>query len=190
MKRIVLLFLLFHCLTKMAAQGNLVPNSSFEMNSNCPFSNGQFYLVNDWTNPTNGSPDYFDTCFPSLYGYGVPNNLIGEQNAHSGGSYPGFVIYYGNYYEYIQAQLSQTLQAGETYCVSFYVSLAGKSDFASIGPQLYFSNTAVSSSTSLRFPYQPQILDTNIIYDTTSWVLISGEYNAQGGENYLTIGNF
>ncbi len=160
------------------------------MRSNCPSSSGQINLVDNWTNPTNGSPDYFDTCFSSPYGFGVPYNVFGEQSAHYGGAYPGLAVYHGTYMEYIQAQLNEPLQAGETYCVNFYVSLAGKSDFASIGPQLYFSNNAISSSNSLRFPYVPQILETSIIYDTISWTLISGEYTAQGGENYLTIGNF
>jgi hypothetical protein len=40
-------------------------------------------------------------------------------------------------------------------------------------------------------PVQPQITEANIITDTSEeWVLISGFYIAQGGEQFLTIGNF
>ncbi|MDQ3108715.1 MAG: T9SS type A sorting domain-containing protein [Bacteroidota bacterium] len=172
------------------AQGNLVPNSSFEANSGCPNSNGQFYLVNDWNNPTSGTPDYFDTCNPFTNDFGVPNNVYGEQVAHYGGAYCLVPVYFGTYMEYIQTQLHEPMQTGETYCVDFYVCLTGNSDFASVGPQIYFSNSAVSSSTFLRLPYAPHIFDTILIYDTTSWTHITEEYVAQGGEHYLTIGNF
>jgi hypothetical protein len=173
------------------AQGNLVPNYSFENKTMCPNSNGQFYLVTDWENPTIATPDYFDTCWAGQNGMGIPGNAFGFQNTHSGGAYAGIVVYYGApYAEYLQTQLTEPLQAGQKYCVSFYVSLAEYSDFASIGPQLYFSSTAISSSTFLRFPYTPQVLQMEIIYGTRPWTLISGEYIAQGGERYLTIGNF
>jgi hypothetical protein len=173
------------------AQGNLVPNSSFEMNSACPTSNGQFYLVTDWNNPTGGTPEYFNTCFPFTYGYGIPNNVFGEQNTHSGIAYAGIVMMQGAYREYLQTQLLDTLRAGEIYCIQFYVSLPEKADFATIAPQLLFSNLPVTSTSTWELPFSPQIFDsTTIIYDTTNWILVSGEYIAQGGETYITIGNF
>ena len=41
-------------------------------------------------------------------------------------------------------------------------------------------------------PYIPQVTNpsTNILYDTTNWILVSGIYQAIGGEYYMTIGNF
>lgn len=176
-------------LTKLiSAQGNLVPNPSFELNTGCPSGNGQFYLVVDWENPTNGSPEYFDSCGAPIVH--VPNNYWGLQIPFDGSSYAGLTVYYGNYYEYIQTKLSDTLIKDQTYCVSYYISRSGHYYHASIAPQVYFSQDSISSSNFLRLNYNPQIINWNIIYDTTNWVLITGEYLASGGERYLTLGNF
>jgi hypothetical protein len=173
------------------AQGNLVPNFSFEINAGCPTGNGQFYLVADWVNPTNGSPEYYNSCFPSTNGYGVPNNIAGEQSAHSGNAYAGIVMWEGPYREYLQTQLLDSLCQGEIYCVQFYVSLPGKAEYATITPQVLFSDLPVISSTPWFLPLSPQIFDTvTILNDTTNWMLVSGEYVANGGETYITIGNF
>ncbi len=188
MKYLITLIVLFKLFTTSMAQGNLIPNSSFELNSGCPSAPNQLYLTNDWKNPTQGSPDYFHSCNSTWLG--VPDNIIGSQNAHSGNAYPGFVVFGGAFTEYIQVQLNDSLQNGKTYCVEFFVSLAGLSEFKSIGPQAYFSTDSIRSNTTSNFSYAPQIISANIINDTTSWVIISGEFNAGGGEFYLTIGNF
>ncbi len=191
MKQLASLLITFLSITQLMGQGNHVPNFSFEGNAGCPSTNGQFYLVTDWNNPTGGSPEYYHTCYPFSNGFGVPNNVAGEQNARTGNAYAGILTYPGPYREYLQAGLLDSLKQGETYCISFYVSLAGKSEYASIGPQLYFSDLPVTSSSTQHLPYSPQIFDsTNIIYDTTLWTRISGEYLANGGESYITIGNF
>ncbi|CAN5257509.1 hypothetical protein BH09BAC5_BH09BAC5_19580 [soil metagenome] len=187
MKKLVVLMFLISSIANLYAQGNLVPNPSFELNSGCPAAPAQLYLTNDWKNPTTASPDYYDTCSAIV---GVPDNLIGSQMAHSGKAYAGSIIFEGNYTEYIQSQLTDSLKFGKSYCVEYFVSLAGGSEFASIGPQAYFSNDSIRSSATGIFPYSPQIVFGNIIYDTTNWVRISGEFTASGGEDYLTLGNY
>ncbi len=191
MRQIIIFLNFFFVANRVMAQGNLVPNPSLEDHSTCPTGNGQFYLVTDWNNPTGASPEYFHTCFPFIYGYGVPNNIVGEQNTYSGNAYAGLATYAGPFREYLQTKLLDTLHAGETYCVQFYVSLPGKADLASIAPQLLFSETPVTSTSTGLLPFSPQIFDsTNIVYDTTNWTLVTGEYIAQGGESFITIGNF
>lgn len=169
------------------AQGNLVPNPSFELYSNCPTNFGQIYYAIDWKSPTVGSPEYFNSCSTS---FGVPDNYCGSQNTNSGNAYVGGVIYGGGFTEYIQVRLTNPLQVGKTYCVAYFVSLAGLSGFESIGPQAYFSNDSIWNNTTTNFSYTPQIVVGNLINDTTNWVQISGEFTAVGGEKYLTIGNF
>lgn len=170
------------------AQGNLVPNPSFEIHSGCPLNTNQLFLCVGWINPNGGSPDYFDTC--SSFAVSVPNNVFGSQYARSGGAYSGAGNLGETYQEYIQTQLIDSMRNGQTYCVEFYVSLAGKSEFASIAPQLYISDSAIGHISSSYLSYQPQILITGIVYDTTNWILVSGEYVSHGNERFITIGNF
>lgn len=168
---------------------NFVPDSSFEADTACPQAQ---YITNNayWKNPTTASPDYFHVCSSSFV-YAVPNNYIGNQNANSGGAYVGLVVKSGaDYKEYVQVDLVDTLQTGRSYCVSFYVNLAGRAGYGSIPPQLYFSDSAITSSSTSYFSWTPQISSSVIITDTTNWVQISGTYIANGGEKYITIGNF
>jgi hypothetical protein len=188
MARVVILISIIIQAKLIFAQGNLVLNPSFEINIGCPTSNGQFYKVVDWKNPNGGSPEYFDSCGASIVQ--VPNNYWGSQVPFEGSGYAGLTVYYGTYYEYLQTKLTDSLERNQIYCVSYYVSRSGHYYHASIAPQAYFSNDSISSSTPSRFNYTPQIVDWNIIYDTTNWVLIRGEYQALGGEKYLTLGNF
>ena len=167
---------------------NLVPDGSFEIDTACPLAGNVNYNLY-WRNPTAATPDYFDTCSSSATN-SVPNNYIGSQSAF-GHAYVGVITkLVSDYKEYVQVHLIDSLKAGVSYCVSYYVSLAGKSEYGTPAPQLYFSNSAISSSVSSYLPYTPQITGTSIISDTTNWILISGTYTAIGGEKYITIGNF
>jgi len=128
----------------------------------------------------------------------VPNNFAGFQYAKSGNAYAGLIAYDGGLLnvlskEYIQTQLIEPLVAGKEYCVSFYVSLAEKySDYAVAQMGIHISTIPVSSSNYLTLPYTPQIEspDNIFITDTLGWTLVSGTYISNGGENYITIGNF
>jgi hypothetical protein len=72
-----------------------------------------------------------------------------------------------------------------------FVSRADDVNFATNGIGAYFSDTIIYSNNYLVLPFQPQINNiSGVITDTVSWTLVSGEYTATGGENYLTIGNF
>ena len=64
---------------------NLVPNSSFEDTVHCPTSTNQVF---NWSNPTQCFPDYFNSCsVADGNAVHVPNNIWGNQNAHSGVAY-------------------------------------------------------------------------------------------------------
>ena len=55
----------------------------------------------------------------------------------------------------------------------------------------YISNTAVSAvGPGLVLQYTPQIISHTSLTDTINWMRISGYYQASGGEQYITIGNF
>jgi hypothetical protein len=184
----ILFFLIVFFIHKIVQCQNLVPDGSFEQDTACPLTTYVYYNAY-WKVPTAGTPDYFDTCSNS-WTNSVPNNFVGSQPAF-GGAYVGLVTKIaGDYKEYVQVRLLDSLKAGISYCVSYYVSLAGKSAYATPAPQLYFSDSAISSTGSSYFPYTPQINNTSIITDTTNWTHITGTYTANGGEKYITIGNF
>lgn len=98
-----------------------------------------------------------------------------------------------NQREYIEVALDSPLLANKKYCVQFYVNLADSSGYATDGMGAYLSvDTVKDYSTDFNLPYIPQIAnpDGNILTDHINWVLISGEYIANGGEKFITIGNF
>jgi hypothetical protein len=68
-----------------------------------------------------------------------------------------------------------------------YVNLCNLSSFAIEDVGIYFSDT----NDFQPFSVMPQIINSSgFISDTLNWTLISGDYIANGGETYLTIGNF
>ncbi len=124
----VLLLLMASVIKSVVAQ-NLVLNPSFEKYHECPKNLGTLQqLTNDWTTPTEGSSDYFHSCSKVM---GTPDNFNGSQEAKHGVAYAGIYLYApGDYREYLQGDLSQTLEKDRQYQLEFYVSLAEASDFA------------------------------------------------------------
>jgi hypothetical protein len=73
-----------------------------------------------------------------------------------------------------------------------HVSLAENSAYSTDAMQAYFSDTLVSGIQDyLPLPFIPQITNSNgQLTNTIGWTLVSGNFTATGGENYLIIGNF
>ncbi len=173
----------------MMAQTNLVPNASFESNSSCPASfTSAFSSVNTWINCGN-TPDYFNPCSST---FGVPSNYFGVQLAYADSAYAGIGVYspsINDFREYIGVQLTQPLVAGQSYNLSFFVSLYDNCQFATnyLGglvsplPNLNQNNFLIAA---------PQVEASNIISDKNNWIQISGNFIAQGGEEYLYLGCF
>ncbi len=179
---------------------NLVLNPSFEDTITCPIGTWAMQC-RYWYSASVGSPDYFseqpDIFCSTSY---VPQNQVGFQYARTGIAYVGLGPFvsttfpsFANRREYIGGGLSDTLKHGHEYCVSFYVSVAEEFKYVVDGIGLYLSvDSAVDYTINTNLSFVPQIsnLAGNIIYDTLNWVQISGTYIANGGEKYLTIGNF
>jgi hypothetical protein len=182
----------------LKAQTNLVPNPSFEEYSDCPVTTGQLDNAMGWLSPTNGSPDYYNICSTQPL-VQIPVNQFGEQLAFSGQAYVGIGLYgsiYLNNREYLQSQLIEELVQGNYYCVSFYLSLAGRRTFAFTDDIGVFLSDFQPMNYDGGFPplplqnITPQIEANMLLNDTIYWIKISGLYKAVGGEKYLTIGNF
>jgi len=125
---------------------NLVPNPGFEEYRNCPRHLGNFQDdVAIWTIPTQGSTDYFHLCSQHM---GTPENFNGVQRTVEGEGYAGFYAYApDDYREYLQVRLKSPLTAGAEYRLSFYVSLAERSDYAIRDFGILFSNNPLEIDT-------------------------------------------
>ena len=183
-------------LSAAQAQPNLVPNAGFEDYRGLPTEIGQFNLAHPWNTfaPGNQPADYFNrrSRRPRT---SLPVNFIGTQEAHSGDAYAGFLVYMNSkeeYSEFIQIQLTQPLEAGRTYYAEMFVSLADNSRFAVDGVDLLVSERAPLLAQGGYRQYTPQVRNPakQIISDKINWVKIAGTFEAKGGEQILTIGNF
>ena len=180
---------------------NLVTNPSFEDHKACPVRLGNFNSdVVGWSTPTNGSTDYFHSCSEAM---GTPKNFNGTQIADFGEGYAGFYLYAPNdYREYMQAELLTPLEKGVSYELSFFVSLAERSDFAINEFGVVFSEHPLSfeihkelskmhlyKDTGNSFTYL-EIGYSHFANDTKDWMLVSTPYVANGNEQFMTLGNF
>ena len=140
--------------------------------------------------PTGGTPDLLNAC--SNLVNGVPNTAWGFQYPRTGNGFAGFVWDYSEGCEYLTGKFSSPLSYGQKYCVEFYVNLADHSFYAFDRIRAYISVDSIQVSTYGYLHFIPQVENSagNIITDTLNWTLISGEYIAKGGEQFITIGNF
>ena len=174
---------------------NLVPNYSFETDTTCPTGSSQIYFATPWRGVTTNSTDYYNAC--NNGSCGVPSDGVGFQYARTGVAYAGIYaidIYSQNYREYLQVKLDSTLQHDSCYLVEFYCNLHNASGYVVNKMGAYLSNTAVSTVGPLPngtvLQYAPQIESHQFLNDTLNWMRIGGYYKANGGEQYITIGNF
>lgn len=187
--------LLLNCLV-LSGQ-NVIPNPGFELYSGCPTFYTQIDCVLIWTNPSvypgsGGSPDYFNICASPTSFVDVPDNVFGYQFPHSGDAYCGIILWDQNtlFREYIQVPLTSTLEQ-DCYHFEMYVNLGHYFRYSSYPIGVYFSATPLSGYNNfLPLPFTPQINITGFTADTLNWIQLSGNYTAQGFENYLIIGNF
>ncbi len=184
--------LLFLLTSLYALSQNLVPNPDFETFTSCPpnVNQGGPMECTPWFHPTDASSDYFNICGGS--GADVPNNLFGTQNAHSGVAYAGIGVWFVGflYREYLCVQLTQPLLPNTAYEVSWYVSLADNNcGTDKMGAYLSVNPTTTTGIVTL--PYDPQVSSNlGLLTDKINWTLITGCFAAEGGEQYITIGNF
>ncbi len=155
MKNIICAILLVFYWVGGFGQINLVRNPSFENYLHCPTADG-IRLAFGWscidTNATSGysdsfycnancTPEYFRVC-GTPYLYGVPHNISGYQYPRTGFGYANVWMYddivsspgdtatiHPYQRDYLMGRLYQPLNAGQSYCVTFYVNKANNAAF-------------------------------------------------------------
>ena len=203
----VYLVTLFCCsifCSKAQQQYNLVPNYSFELYENCPTSYELADALHDkpsyWYKPDKRGARYFNACANgfSNNNNGIPVNLAGGgynyQYARTGNGY--VAMFYYNHMDtrnYIQVQLLDSLRQGKCYYAEYYVNLINSINFGCNNQSMLFTNTPIYADTATGLqiiPANPQVQHPAIVTDTLNWVKVSAVFTAQGGEKFLTLGNF
>ena len=190
---------------------NLVYNGSFEEYRHCPRrvdAVGILTIVEGWYQPTRGSADYFNVC--GSRECGVPINKLGQQLPHDGDGYCGIYCSKNDYREYLQTRLRRKLRSGDSIQLTFWVSLSEESTGAVATLGGLFTKESISDTVRSLFmakereylssdifqtiarPYIPQVVNNidSTITNTRGWQRVTGIFVAEGGEQYITIGNF
>lgn len=187
---------LFIC-NSLQAQFNHIPDSSFENNKFIPLDYSSLDANYYWLSPSRATTDLFCTCRKKdkkKSRVNVPKNSMGIQEARSGKCYAGFFAFSHNYYrEYLQTPLSQPLQAGKEYELTFYISLADYSRLAVDRLGVCFLNqTKKYEHSEVITELKPQYvsIEDAVGLDVNDWNQITLRYKAKGGEAFLLIGTF
>jgi gliding motility-associated-like protein len=216
--RLIIIFSIFFACTLQAQ--NLVPNPGFEEYNNCPPDRSAIVYSPDYSVfPTakwwvsalyNTTPDYYHTCATNPL-VTLPKNTYNDYQAPRGGNAcAGFSMMSGfpkqpelsDYREYLETKLTQPLEAGKRYYVSYFVNMTyhlpdGYVQLAIDMAGARLTDTQLNfsypfSEPLLFLPGPPDVFNprNTFITDTASWTKIGGLYTAHGGEQWLTLGYF
>ena len=216
---LLILVLIFLSSKNTTAQYNYVPNPSFEDYDSIPIyladSSIYKYIYNpsSWFIPVscgyhhyfNSKLNYVDTTGTGVpYSiYGVPQNFGSHTYPVEGTAYSAFCLFTPiidvdrGLRNYLEVKLLETLIGGHNYFVSFYITLADSCYTAVDQIGACFSNDSLLNfGLPITHPCyllnNPQILSPagNFFSLRKKWYNISGVFTAQGGEQFMTIGNF
>lgn len=149
-----------YILPVLAWTQNLVPNPGFELNSSCPSTYGQTYLLDAWEDQ-GGSPDYYNCSFEGMTVKGNPANGTGLIGFWGGAQHPACRD--NGYAEYLSANLTSPLKVGENYLVRFRIQISSPgvsalpNDCMSAGIYLYNSAHVVLDDEICCKSVKPQI---------------------------------
>ena len=165
-------------------------------------------LIDGVTSPNNSRLDLFDKNIKLKVS--IPTNFIGTQSCSKGTEYYlGISTYNGptiitlkdkmeygfnqsNFNEvgFIQCKLPANLGEKE-YWVTYKVSLADYSKYATSGWGAYFSEADLLATTNLFSTVKPQVTYTNtVVKDKQNWVELAAKFKSTGKEKFITIGCF
>lgn len=173
---------------------NLVPNPSFEEVDGKIKSAGQIMLAIPWKSVTMNPVDLYSEDAKDK-SFRVPENKYGKEKPKTGKNYAG-VSFYGHRGRaprtYLGVELKSEMIAEKEYCLKFHISMSDMSKYAVNNFGLYIAKEELTETTDGNLSFEPQIMSvTNEVYDQQYlWKDICGTYKAEGGEKFITIGNF
>lgn len=174
---------------------NLIDNGGFESTDKSPKKLGSIENATGWVSPTGVRADLFTSSkIPDI---NVPENIYGKEHPKEGGNYAGIVAYsYGNKVprSYVMTKINVPLKKGMRYCVKFNVSLAEASKYATNNIGAKLSKKPFGTDSKLPLIDDASLLhfnnDHKIMSARYDWTEVCGVVIAEGGEKYITIGNF
>lgn len=185
-----LLTLLCICLFTAATAQNIVPNPSFALYDNCPDA-GQSGYCKFWYSTTPGKGTYYNPCNNATPAdtFGVPSNRMGFERSPN--SYIGLNTYgSGVLRDYMITDIP-ALTPGVWYRVSIKISLADKSAYKTIPPQIFFySNGNYIDNIIYRAPHIDYTFHELGGREDTTWVVLSDHFTADSAYTHLMIGTF
>lgn len=192
----ILTTLILLCFSSIGMGQNLVPNPSFEDTVSCPTADNQINKTFGWTNYSDQSPDYFNSC-SSNSDVSVPNNWGGYQQPASGNAYcavSAFFLNTPNKREIIGQNLLENLVIGTKYFFSMKVNLSissvASSSYACNKLGVRFSTVSYSTSNPAPINNFAHVWSDSIITDTLNWTTVFGSFIADSAYGYIAIGNF
>ncbi len=186
MKLHFVLFLIFTYLNTTLAQ-NLFPNPSFEDKRANRQSMHPWQMIN--------TIDYF--IYDASKEGQILKTKIKDKNfklrtARTGNAYVGLRVW-PKYSEYLVIQLEEPLEKEAKYLFEMYVVLSPHSNslLKSIGLSAYsFKAPYAQQSANSDYPSQFNIYNEKGIGNDKNWTKVAGVFIANGGERFITIGNF
>lgn len=180
------IFLLKHPSTKVCfnvplipvgLSNNLIQNGDFEIN-NSEMENGHFTAI-----------AYSNEKFAKFWS---SSNETPDIHKVDGNVFGGFRVL-GVNYEVLRNELKSKLVAGKTYCLQFKIKLRKENAMA-------FNGISVTlSKEKMMFPSREEGFKNGVVFQShpdiilgckENWMVLSGEFTANGGEQYLYISNF
>jgi hypothetical protein len=170
---------------------NLVPNGTFDHQDSClPGSLVSGYMVEPWIEWS--SPDFFHPC--NEESYSVPSNFFGFEEPLAGRGYVGIAGYVSTvlFREFVSVKLTDSLTQNIDYHASFHVSMSDSMWYATRNVGVLFTENEppVDLPSLLSLTPQVRYAGGTFLAEKDGWTKIEGSFTAQGGERYLTIGNF
>ena len=182
-------------LSGIAFGQNMVKNGDFEDFKECPENittsklETGLEVIPNWVKPTDGTPDYYNSCAKSFKSRTGPN-WIGSIEPQSGAGFMGFLLH-DEVNEYIQTELTEPLERGVTYTLTFYVAHADKSRFITDQVGGYFTKEKIQKENYKNIYVNPQVRSKSLNYlESGKWIEVKGTFMAEGGEKFLTLGGF
>lgn len=184
----------------LAAQ-NLVVNPSFELHQEPKtfgawmFQGDMFtgYSVTGWSQPTNGSSDYFYRKDAASQ-MNIPP-YAGLHEPSTGNAFAGLINWLPGreYREYITGELIQPLEKGKNYAFKMKICTGATGQYLVDQMGVYFTNDRIKdNSHQFTIKKNPQVsLDVVTMNSSPEeWIEVEGSFIATGGEKYFTIGNY
>ncbi len=164
--------------TQIKPEKNLVPNGSFE----------NYRKKSE--NIKNAIP-WIGIASVDFYQNALSNDTTSQKGAYEGYCYAGF-RFQKKYKEFLQVKLVEPLHRGTVYEFTMQVKLAFWSNAILKSMGILFSKAGYTKQADA---VKSNMIDTICkknggLYKAFEWFPVHGFYKADGGEKYITIGNF